>query len=185
MDRKERQLRTGLLRFAGHRAWIELALPSRMLWQCAHSISADPTIAPEEEAFCKAVIPLLDQAMREPLADLSRDRKAEAAILINSVSDWTLQIYQGRPVPTVFMIVLRWLEGLVNTGYLVLASGSACDAALDLIFAELGNCPELAVVNKSGTKNSHRLLARLQTLNLYSGAEIPAVSGDTLALTVS
>lgn len=178
MDRRERILRTALLMFAGHRDRIELALASRMLWQCADSIVQAPDIDPRERAFCDTVLPLLVRTMHEPLDGLSPVAKGEIAILINGVSDWALGEFKGRPVPLVFMVVLRWLEHLISNETLVLYEDSTCADALAVILRELDECPEMAAMEKSATKNGRRLVERLQSLGLYKDPQRVLVEVD-------
>lgn len=178
MERKERQLRTALMMFAGHRDRIELALPSRMLWQCAQSINQSTKITPTELAFCKTVIPLLERTMNEPLDDLSPTRKAEAAVLINGVSDWALGSFEGRPVPLVFMVILRWLENLIETGTLILYEDSTCADALAEILRALDECPEMPSMEKSAVKNGRKLVERMKSLDLYPDQHVVLAEVD-------
>jgi hypothetical protein len=178
MDRRERQLRTALLRFAGHRDRVELALASRMLWQCASSIARTPGIDPRERSFCDEVLPLLVQTMHEPLDDLAPGRKAEAAALINGVSDWALGGFAGRPVPLVFMVVIRWLEKLIGDGVLVLYEDSPCADALAVILRELDGCPDMLALEKSAAKNGRKLVERLKSLGLYPDPQVVLVEID-------
>lgn len=170
MDRQERQVRTQLMRFTGHRDRIELALPARMLWQCTYSISKARDVTPPELAFCRATEPYLKKAMLEPVNHLSALQFAQATQLINDTSNWVLKPFERRPVPTVFMIVLRLLEHLIDTEYLVLYAGTAFDQATEIILAELDQVKDLASIDKSATKASTKLLTRLQSLGLYEGA---------------
>lgn len=178
MDRRERQLRTALLMFAGHRDRIELALASRMLWQCAYSIAKAPDLQPTEKTFCEKVIPLLDRTMNEPLDGLAPGRKAEAAVLINGVSDWALVGFSGRPVPLVFMVILRWLEKMINDGVLELYEDSTCADALAEILRALDECPEMAAMEKSAAKQGRKLVERLKSLGLYKDPQVVLVEVD-------
>jgi hypothetical protein len=178
VDRQERQLRTALLKFAGYRDRIELALAARMLWQCAHSLTHASDIAPRERAFCDKVLPLLVQTMHEPLADLAPGRKAEVAILINGVSDWALGGFAGRPVPLVFMVIIRWLEKLIGDEVLVLYEDSPCADALAVILQELDACPEMIALEKSAAKNGRKLVERLKSLGLYKDPAVVLVEVD-------
>jgi hypothetical protein len=179
MDRRERQLRTALLKFAGHRDRIELALASRMLWQCAHSLAQARDLQPRERAFCDKVLPLLVQTMHEPLDGLAPGRKAEVAVLINGVSDWALGVFEGRPVPLVFMVIIRWLENLIETEILVLYEDSACADALAAILEALEQCPEMSALDKSATKNGRKLVERLKSLGLYKDPDVVLIEVET------
>lgn len=171
MDRKEREVRTKLMLNTRYRDLIELALPARMLWQCVYSITRAKDVEASEMTFCKETETLLVRAMYEPLNGMNKLTFCNVAVIIDKTSDWTLGIYQKRPVPTVFLIIFRWLQVMIESEYLVLYRGSNFDQAMDKIIAELEACPDLEAIDKSATKNSMKLLARLQTLGLYRDAE--------------
>jgi hypothetical protein len=180
---RQRAIATGLLRHAGHLERVELILPARMLWQCTYSMLHNPKIKPlpEERVFATVVKPALEIAIEEPIDRLPLRSKNEVATLANLLTDDVLHIFLGRELPEVFLMVLRWLEGLLASEYLTLPKGeTAIDRALEVILTELPKCPKLAEINEPAAEDSLLLLARLQSFNLYLGASIPQPDLATL-----
>ena len=171
MDRLELRIRTDLNRFDGFRPRLELALPACMLWSAADAMRRHPEAEPGVKAFANAVCPLLYAAYQEPFIGLSDRKHLSALGLMDDINQWIMKGYATRPAASVFMIALRWLESLIESGALELIKGSAADMALDRILAELQAHEDIAAtVDRSATRESERLDAKLQGLGLYRDA---------------
>lgn len=173
MDRDERRLRVALLTHAADRARMELSIPVCLLWDCCRTIGEHPNAAPGDQEFWCDVMPDLQLAALEPFTGLPLARWEAARKLVVQAARWGVAEHSNRPVITMTMATLRWLEALLNADVLEMPEGSAIDRALARIMAELQANEDLASgVDRSATKLARKIHARFQTLGLYKGADV-------------
>ncbi len=154
---------------------VELALPAALLYRvfstCVARVSDNPPPTDEELANDKLVLHWLATAAAEPLVGVDPRKAASLARRISRLQAEILMPYEDRPIMTVFLVVLRWLQGMLEHGVLVLVEGSAFDRAATEILANLERFPDLMEgVDKSASKNARRIAEYLQDRGFYRSA---------------
>lgn len=176
MDRTERKIRTALLVNAAERQRLELAIPVCMLWDCCRSIGEHPKAAEGDKEFWRHVMPDLQLAALQPFSGLPLARWNAARELSVLVARWGMVEFSGRPVITMTMATLRWIEALLNADVLEMVEGSCIDTALTRILAELQGNEDLAAgVDRSAAKLARHMHARFRALGLYADADLFAI----------
>lgn len=173
MDRIERRLRTALLAFAADHDRLELAIPACLLWDCCRSVGEHPEASDVDKAWWAAVQPDLQLAALEPFAGLPLARWEACRINSIGASRWAIGSFGNRPVITMTMATLRWIEALLNADVLEVIEGSAIDRALGHVMTALQDNEGLAGdVDKSARKVARHLHAKFQSVGLYKGHDL-------------
>lgn len=148
---------------------VELALPAAMLYRVFATCVARAEDHPDdaEMELDRQVLHWLAQAAVEPL-DPARDEKQ--ARRVSRLQRDALAPLEDRPVMTVFLVVLYWLQEQLETGVLTLIEGSAFDRAVTLILENLERFPdEMAGTERSARKGARRLGDWLRERGYYLG----------------
>jgi hypothetical protein len=74
---------------------------------------------------------------------------------------------EGMEVSKFGLVVFYWLKGLVESGYLVFASGSAIDRAIAIYIPAIEHAAQIAAVDQSAQKQARKLMAALQAAGYF------------------
>ena len=149
---------------------IEASLPAALLYRVfSRCIAADEDHPDKtEKEYDKQVLEWLGKAAFESFDGLAPDQKLKLMRRGERVLVQVLTVYENRPVMTVFLIVLFWLQDLLAREVLVMIEGSTFDRAVSALLPELGKHTELwESVQKSAGKNAIRFRESFERLGYY------------------
>lgn len=112
-------------------------------------------------------------AAYEPLQGLAPAVRAKLVRRIDRASAEAMREVEGATVGKAGLVVFELVRMIVESGYLVLAEGSAFDRAMNNVLAHLDPLAASApTLHASASKQARRALARLQAQGYYQGVTL-------------
>lgn len=149
---------------------VELALPAAMLFRVFSSCVdvAAMSAEPGQLTGDRMVLDLLTSAAVEPLDGLAPKEANKLAKRITRLQRDLLMDFEDRPVMVVFLVILFWLKGLLDSEHINLIEGSTFDRAVAVLIPELERHEDLWLsVEKSALRNARRISNELTRLGYY------------------
>lgn len=176
MKRDEARTRTFLLRNAGYRLDMELAIPAAMLWHVVYQRSTHDDLTDDQRNFFKSLLPLLAESVGSPF-----DRAPPALhIELGKCAGW-LAFYAfdipetGRAMATLLIASVRWLNRLIDSGYMQLNPDSSFATAAGMLIDDVNRAAAADTTGlydkafPAADKLASRIQTRLESFGLYKG----------------